>query len=68
MPKPDYLTTFDRSHDINYIYLNIIFLTPAFNGQIIPANKDQTHWLYQYTLIYWTFLVQIKIDFGLNKV
>jgi len=40
------VTTFGLSIDINYIYLSIKFLTPAFGGQFAPAKSGQGHWLY----------------------
>jgi hypothetical protein len=41
--KPDLLTTFNRSDGINNTNLNIKDLTPARDGQYIPAKGGQGH-------------------------
>jgi hypothetical protein len=45
--KPDLLTTFSRSDGINNTNLNINDLTPARDGQDIPAKVGQGHRLFQ---------------------
>ena len=47
MQKPDILTTFGQSDCINNIYLDIKDLTPATDGQLIPAESGQGRWLFQ---------------------
>jgi hypothetical protein len=47
--KPDLLTTFSRSDGINNTNLNINDLTPARDGQNIPAKGGQGHRLFQIT-------------------
>jgi len=46
LQKPDLLTTFSRSDGINNTNLNINDLTPARDGQNIPAKGGQGHRLF----------------------
>jgi hypothetical protein len=46
LQKPDLLTTFSRSDGINNTNLNINDLTPAREGQDIPAKGGQGHRLF----------------------
>jgi hypothetical protein len=48
MQKPGLLTTIGRSDYLNYIYLHIRDLTPAIDGQFIPAKGGQDHRLFPY--------------------
>jgi len=45
--NPEAMTTFGRSQGINNISLDIKDLTPAENGQFIPAESGHGHWLIQ---------------------
>jgi hypothetical protein len=51
LQKPEGLTTFGRADELNYIYLNIKFLTLIFSGQFIPAKSGLSHWLFQLSMI-----------------
>jgi hypothetical protein len=52
MQKPETLTIFNQSEYFQHTCLNNTHLTPAFNGQLIPANYDQVHWFfYQQSLL-----------------
>ena len=46
MQKPETLTIFNQSEYFQHTCLNNAHLTPAFNGQLIPANYDQGHWFF----------------------
>jgi hypothetical protein len=48
LQKPVLLTTFSRSNGINNIYLNINDITPARDGQNIPAKSGHGHRLLQF--------------------
>jgi len=48
--KPRGLTTPGRSDGINFIYLNSRFLTKVFDGNFIPTNGGQGHWLFHSNL------------------
>lgn len=51
MQKPDTLTTFGQSEYFQHTCLNNTHLTPALDGQFIPANYDQGRWLFHFTVI-----------------
>jgi len=42
--KPEGLSTFGRSENMNYIYQSIKFLTPDIGDQFIPAKSSLSHW------------------------
>jgi hypothetical protein len=52
LQKPEALTTFGRSDCNKNIYLDIKALTPSFDGQSIPAENGQIHWLFQGLTLY----------------
>jgi hypothetical protein len=45
LQKPEALTTFGQSNGIKNIYLEIMHLTPAMDGQCFPALSGQGLWL-----------------------
>jgi len=48
--KPVVLTTFGRSYYYNNISLDIKDLTPARDGQFIPAKGGQGRWFLHHTI------------------
>jgi hypothetical protein len=60
--KPDLLTTFSRSDGINNTNLNINDLTPASDGQDIPAKGGQGHRLFQLNQYFYYMTLRISLS------
>ena len=45
MQKPEGLTTFVKADCINNNYHDIKNLTPAINGQYLPADRGKGNWI-----------------------
>jgi hypothetical protein len=49
--EPDLLIMYGRLDFTLHIYLNNKNLTPARDGQFIPANYGQGHWLFHFNIL-----------------